>query len=72
MLEREILDLIEPGKKVSIERDVWPKLIGNGLYGYPGERYWIDIGTPGGGFLVGLIRHRRRPDARGPRRAGGC
>ena len=46
VLQRDVLELIEPGKKVSIERDIWPQLIGNGLYGYPGERYWIDIGTP--------------------------
>jgi mannose-1-phosphate guanylyltransferase len=46
VLQRDVLDLIEPGKKISIERDIWPKLIGHGLYGYPGKRYWIDIGTP--------------------------
>lgn len=46
VLEREILDLVEPGKNVSIEREVWPKLVGNGLYGFPCESYWLDIGTP--------------------------
>ena len=35
-----------PGRNVSIERDVWPALIGKGLYGYPSHSYWLDIGTP--------------------------
>jgi mannose-1-phosphate guanylyltransferase len=46
VLEREILDLVEPGRNVSIEREVWPKLVGAGLYGFPSESYWLDIGTP--------------------------
>jgi mannose-1-phosphate guanylyltransferase len=46
VLEREILDLIPPDRNVSIEREVWPKLIGDGLYGYSSESYWLDIGTP--------------------------
>ena len=35
-----------PGRKVSIEGEVWPLLVGAGLYGYPSESYWMDIGTP--------------------------
>jgi mannose-1-phosphate guanylyltransferase len=46
VLEREILELVEPEKNVSIERTVWPALVGNGLYGFPSESYWLDIGTP--------------------------
>jgi mannose-1-phosphate guanylyltransferase len=46
VLEREILELIPPARKVSIEREVWPRLIGDGLYGFPSESYWLDIGTP--------------------------
>ncbi len=46
VLEREVLSLVEPDRNVSIEREVWPQLIGNGLYGYPSEAYWMDIGTP--------------------------
>jgi len=46
VLEREILDLIPPDRNVSIEREVWPALIGDGLYGSPSESYWLDIGTP--------------------------
>jgi mannose-1-phosphate guanylyltransferase len=46
VLEREILALIEPDRNVSIEREVWPQLIGDGLYGFASESYWLDIGTP--------------------------
>jgi mannose-1-phosphate guanylyltransferase len=46
VLQREILELVPPDRNVSIEREVWPQLIGNGLYGFPAESYWLDIGTP--------------------------
>jgi mannose-1-phosphate guanylyltransferase len=46
LLERSVLDLIPPDKAVSIEREVFPLLIGEGLYGIRLEGYWIDIGTP--------------------------
>jgi mannose-1-phosphate guanylyltransferase len=46
VLEREILDLVPAERNVSIEREVWPLLIGKGLYGYPSESYWLDIGSP--------------------------
>ena len=46
LLERAVLDLIPPDREVSIEREVFPKLVGNGLYGRRSEGYWIDIGTP--------------------------
>jgi mannose-1-phosphate guanylyltransferase len=46
VLEREILELVPAERNVSIEREVWPQLIGKGLYGFPSESYWLDIGTP--------------------------
>jgi mannose-1-phosphate guanylyltransferase len=46
VLQREVLDLVPPDRNVSIEREVWPRLVGAGLYGYPSESYWLDIGTP--------------------------
>ena len=45
-LERRVLDLIPPDREVSIEREVFPRLVGEGLYGRRSEGYWIDIGTP--------------------------
>ena len=46
LLERSVLDEILPDQDVSIEREIFPKLVGNGLYGRRLEGYWIDIGTP--------------------------
>src|SRR3954463_1243466 len=46
VLERSILDLVPPDVNVSIEREVWPRLVGQGLYGFPSNAYWLDIGTP--------------------------
>jgi mannose-1-phosphate guanylyltransferase len=46
VLERSVLDLVPPDKAVSIEREVWPRLVGNGLHGFAAEAYWLDIGTP--------------------------
>jgi mannose-1-phosphate guanylyltransferase len=46
LLERSVLEDIPPDRAVSIEREVFPKLIGEGLYGIRLEGYWIDIGTP--------------------------
>jgi mannose-1-phosphate guanylyltransferase len=46
VLERSILDLVPADQNVSIEREVWPRLVGNGLYAFEHEAYWMDIGTP--------------------------
>jgi mannose-1-phosphate guanylyltransferase len=48
VLERGVLDTMAPkGTNISIEREVFPGLVGNGLFGYPASGYWLDIGTPG-------------------------
>jgi mannose-1-phosphate guanylyltransferase len=47
ILEREILaEMASAGTNISIERDVFPKLVDRGLYGYEASGYWLDIGTP--------------------------
>ncbi len=46
VLERSVLDLIPVGECVSIEREVFPRLAGDGLFGALLEGYWMDIGTP--------------------------
>ena len=33
-------------RPVSFEREVFPSLVGNGLFGFRAEGYWLDIGTP--------------------------
>lgn len=47
LFKREVIAEIAPGKVVSLEHDVLPKLAGRGLYGMvvDGERF-VDIGTP--------------------------
>lgn len=46
VLERSVVDLIPPGRSVSIEREIFPRLVGQGLFGLRLEGYWMDIGTP--------------------------
>ena len=46
VIERDVMDAIPAGRAVSFEREVFPALVGNGLYGYDAAGYWIDIGTP--------------------------
>ena len=46
VVERSALELIPPGRAVSIEREVFPRLVGRGLFGRRLEGYWMDIGTP--------------------------
>ena len=46
VLERSVVDLIPPGRSVSFEREVFPQMIGAGLFGWMADGYWIDIGTP--------------------------
>jgi len=46
IFEKEILAFIQPGKTVSLEREVFPELINQGekLYGYHEEAFWADVG----------------------------
>jgi mannose-1-phosphate guanylyltransferase len=46
ILEEQVVRMIPPGRAVSIEREIFPELVGSGLYGFPFDDYWIDIGTP--------------------------
>ncbi len=47
VLQREVLDSMAPsGTNISIEREVFPALVGRGLFGYADDGYWLDIGTP--------------------------
>jgi mannose-1-phosphate guanylyltransferase len=46
LLEKEILDLVPSDQDVSIEREVFPRLVGHGLYAQRLDGYWMDIGTP--------------------------
>jgi mannose-1-phosphate guanylyltransferase len=47
VLEPEVLELIPPDRAVSIEREVFPKLVEEGsCYGLALPGYWLDVGTP--------------------------
>ncbi len=46
LFERELLQSLVAAQPKSLERDVFPRLIGRGLFGYAGGRAFLDIGTP--------------------------
>jgi mannose-1-phosphate guanylyltransferase len=47
VFEPSVLDRIADGRKVSIEREVFPAMVADGvLYAMSGDTYWIDTGTP--------------------------
>src|SRR3954470_3529014 len=46
VLEKSVLGLLTHGEPASIERDVFPELVANGLYGHVSHGYWKDLGTP--------------------------
>ena len=46
VVEPDALDLIPEGRRVSVEYEVFPLLVGAGLYAQSSEGYWRDIGTP--------------------------
>jgi len=46
ILRSDILDLVEPGVKTSIEREVFPQVLDQGLYGHRFSGFWVDAGTP--------------------------
>jgi mannose-1-phosphate guanylyltransferase len=47
VLEPEVLELVPRGQMVSIERDVFPRLVEQGsCYGLALPGYWLDVGTP--------------------------
>ncbi|MDX6636369.1 MAG: mannose-phosphate guanylyltransferase [Solirubrobacterales bacterium] len=71
VLDRSVLDLVPAGQAVSIEREVFPRLVGDGLCGLLLEGYWMDIGTPdrylqaSWDILEGRVETQVRPTAAG-------
>ncbi len=45
---RRIIDLIPDERVVSVEREVFPRLLSDGhpVHGYVDRSYWLDVGTP--------------------------
>ena len=46
LINRSLLEDIPPGRKVSLEQDLFPAWIGRGLYGFRTQGRFIDIGIP--------------------------
>jgi NDP-sugar pyrophosphorylase family protein len=46
LLKTSLLRSIPSGKAFSLEREFFPSLVGNGLFGYQCKGRFIDIGTP--------------------------
>jgi NDP-sugar pyrophosphorylase family protein len=46
LLERRLVENIEKERMVSLERDIFPNIVGKGLAGVVGEGVFVDIGTP--------------------------
>jgi mannose-1-phosphate guanylyltransferase len=47
VLEPSVVERVPPGRKYSIERDVFPAIVADGgIYGLATEDYWIDTGRP--------------------------
>jgi mannose-1-phosphate guanylyltransferase len=46
VLEPSVLESIPAGRPVSIEREIFPALVGHGLSALALEGYWSDVGTP--------------------------
>jgi histidinol-phosphate phosphatase family protein len=46
LMDRDLLAQIPEGRSVSIEREIFPGLVGGGLYALAGDGPFVDIGTP--------------------------
>lgn len=75
LLDAALLGRIPPGRPVSIEREVFPALIADGLpcFGWCAPGYWRDIGSPAAyrAAQVDLLEGRVRTSLRPPGRARG-
>ncbi|MDX6521837.1 MAG: mannose-phosphate guanylyltransferase [Gaiellales bacterium] len=56
VIEPEVLRLIEPERMVSVEREVFPRLVGSGLWAKADAGRWRDIGTPESYLAANLER----------------
>ncbi len=64
VLEPTVLPRIATGRKVSIEREVFPAIVADGgLFAYPDDAYWLDTGRPEFYLQANLdaLAGRRRP-----------
>jgi NDP-sugar pyrophosphorylase family protein len=65
VMEPSVLELIPPKAAVSVEREVFPRLVGGRLYGRASRGHWIDVGTPQS-YLAANLLHACDPQAVDP------
>lgn len=71
VLEPSVLDRIPSGRRVSIEREVFPAMADDGtLYAMDGRTYWVDAGTPAQYLQAQLDLLDGRRDGREARPSG--
>lgn len=75
VLEPSVVERIDEGRRVSIEREIFPAMVADGtLYALADDSYWLDTGTPET-YLAAhwdLLNGRRNdPPAPGARNSGG-
>jgi NDP-sugar pyrophosphorylase family protein len=46
VFRRQVLDMVPVGRPVSLERAVFPALVGHGLWALPFDGFFLDIGLP--------------------------
>ena len=46
LINRSLLQVIPEGAAISLERDLFPSWVGQGLYGYCNGEQFLDIGIP--------------------------
>ena len=69
LLEREVMDRFPPARQLSLERDVFPALVADGVpcFGWTAPGYWRDVGGPAAyravqiDLLEGRVRSPLRP-----------
>jgi NDP-sugar pyrophosphorylase family protein len=60
-LETHLMDLVPPGRNVSLERETFPLALARGLalFGHPAAGFFVDIGTPQGyGRMCRHLEHK--------------
>lgn len=60
LLQRSVLDSMPANAAFSLERDMFPGLIGKGIFGMIGSGPFIDIGTPESYGMADLFMNRRK------------
>ncbi len=64
LLKKAVLELMEPRRFLSLEEDLLPTLVGQGLYGHRVEGKFIDIGTPESYAVAAEFLRRLREEAK--------